>query len=193
MTTPRYTLDKSTGLLTGAPYIPAPDIGGPLAPEIVVVHYTASASAASAVAWLSHADKTYVSAHVVIDKDGTLTQLVPFTRVAWHAGESTWEGRPYCNRYAVGIELVNRGPVLPTFAGPAIRAAHKNDPTKTVRLWEAYPDAQIEALVDLCRTLRYTYGVREIVGHDDVAPRRKQDPGPAFPMELVQRRVFDHA
>lgn len=99
-----------------------------------------------------------VSSHLLIERSGAVTQYVPFDRRAWHAGVSEWCGRSGCNDFSVGIELEGTDTTL-------------------------YADAQYVALVDAIRALRQAYGAiaeDAIVGHADVAPGRKTDPGPAF-------------
>lgn len=99
-----------------------------------------------------------VSAHLLIDRRGELTQFVPFTLRAWHAGESSFRGRPRCNDYSIGIELEGSDAV-------------------------PYEDAQYRALTDVTRLLMQAYPditPDRITGHSDVAPGRKTDPGSAF-------------
>lgn len=99
-----------------------------------------------------------VSAHVLIDRAGGLTQYVPFRRRAWHAGRSEHSGRAACNDFSVGIELEGCDD-LP------------------------YEPAQYERLAQLIESLRHAYASLRgapIVGHSDIAPGRKTDPGPAF-------------
>jgi len=108
-----------------------------------------------------------VSAHVLIARDGTLTQYVPFDRRAWHAGKSEYCGRSSCNDFSVGIELEGTDD-LP------------------------YTDAQYRALSQLIVALRRGYpSLRraEVVGHSDIAPGRKTDPGPAFDWALLEREL----
>jgi len=103
-------------------------------------------------------DGLRVSAHFLIDRSGCLTQFVPCDMRAWHAGVSSWAGRAGCNDFSIGIEL---------------------EGTDT----QPYEDAQYAALVALIEDLRGHYaGLRSggIVGHSDIAPGRKTDPGPAF-------------
>ena len=95
------------------------------------------------------------SAHFLIRRDGALVQFVPCARRAWHAGESSWRGRPRCNDYSIGIEVEGSGNV-------------------------PFTDAQYGSLAALTRALRARYPIGEIVGHSDIAPGRKQDPGPYF-------------
>jgi AmpD protein len=99
-----------------------------------------------------------VSAHLLIERDGTITQYVPFDRRAWHAGASTWRGREKCNDFSIGIELEGTD-------------------------HEPYTDAQYDVLTEVVSTLLSHYpglGAETIAGHCDVAPGRKTDPGPAF-------------
>jgi AmpD protein len=108
-----------------------------------------------------------VSAHVLVARDGTLTQYVSFKRRAWHAGRSAYCGRDACNDFSVGIELEGTDD-LP------------------------YMHVQYERLAALVRALRRAYASLrdgEIVGHSDIAPGRKTDPGPAFDWAALQKRL----
>ena len=96
-----------------------------------------------------------VSAHFVIRRDGELIQFVPCAKRAWHAGESGWKGRTRCNDFSIGIELEGADHV-------------------------PFTDAQYERLAELTRALTERYPIADIVGHSDVAPARKTDPGPQF-------------
>ena len=99
-----------------------------------------------------------VSAHVLIRRNGELVQYVPFTRRAWHAGESRYQSREACNDFAIGIELEGQDD-------------------------EAYEDIQYRRLAELVKLLRGRFpaiGEQDVVGHSDVAPGRKTDPGTAF-------------
>lgn len=96
-----------------------------------------------------------VSAHFLIRRDGELLQFVPCSRRAWHAGASSWKGRARCNDFSIGIELEGTGE-LP------------------------FGDAQYGRLAELTRALRQRYRIADIVGHSDIAPGRKDDPGPSF-------------
>ncbi len=96
-----------------------------------------------------------VSAHFLVQRDGAITQFVPCTKRAWHAGESSWRGRSRCNDFSIGIELEG------TDERP-------------------FESAQYESLADLTRALTLAYAISGVVGHSDVAPGRKSDPGPHF-------------
>lgn len=186
--------------LSALPYRASVNIGGQLrSHDFIVLHYTEGQSAAAAIDWLC-ISRSRVSSHIVIARDGTITQLVPFTTIAWHAGESYWKGTRYLNYYSIGIELDNAGRM--TRNGNVWRASFRKDyPDSEVTIathkfdrkpygWHNYPPEQIQALIDLCRLLVMQYGIKEIVGHDDIRPKAKWDPGPAFPIEYVRVQVF---
>lgn len=162
--------------LAGIRYEPSPNKGGPLTPRLGVIHYTGGSTLSPAVDHMCN-PTSKVSAHVAIGRDGKIVQLVPFNVIAWHAGASVWKGQPACNSYSIGIELVNCG----YLATVGIKAKHKNG--GPVRTWQEYPDVQIQACAMVAQALRTYYGITEWVGHDDIAPSRKSDPGPAFPWD----------
>jgi N-acetyl-anhydromuramoyl-L-alanine amidase len=105
-----------------------------------------------------------VSAHFLIERDGALTQFVSCTRRAWHAGASSWRGRERCNDFSIGVEL---------------------EGTDTL----AYEENQYQILARLTRALRRRYPIADLAGHQDIAPGRKTDPGPAFDWEHFRRLV----
>ncbi len=96
-----------------------------------------------------------VSAHFLIQRRGEITQFVPCSKRAWHAGASAWHGRTACNDFSIGVELEGTD-FLP------------------------FSDQQYAALIRLTRVLKRTYPIREIAGHSDIAPGRKTDPGHEF-------------
>lgn len=132
--------------------------------EFIVIHYTAGDFKTS----LETLTKTEVSAHYLIPPEGgTVYQLVDENRRAWHAGDSQWRGRTWLNSSSIGIELVNSG----------------YEDTPEGRKWFPYSDAQINTLIALLKELKQRHNVHvgNIVGHSDIAPQRKVDPGPTFP------------
>jgi N-acetylmuramoyl-L-alanine amidase len=178
---------KERGWLDGVKRHIAADMGGQLERiDFGVVHYTAGASLAGAEQTLTAKDDSYVSAHLVIARDGDMRQCVSFDRVAYHAGVSEWHGHRNLNTCSVGIELVNPGWYRAGFAAewPILRTTHRNG--GPVRDWYLYPPAQIDALCEVILALKSDYGLREWVGHDHIAPARKFDPGPAFPWARVE-------
>lgn len=158
--------------------------------RFLVVHYTAGATAKSSIDWWKRPAAKGASAHIVIDRDGTIYQCRPFDRTAGHAGASQWvdpkTGVRYrmLNQCSIGIELANAGDNW-QLAGrhtklPPVVARHKfGGPEKK---WEAYPAEQMDALKIVAAALVVRYNLDDVVGHEDIAPGRKVDPGPAFPM-----------
>lgn len=163
----------------------------------IIMHYTASDSAAGSIAWL-RTPAAQASAHVVIDQAGLVTQLVPFDTVAWHCGPSKWGGERHLNQTSIGIELVNPGPVSqlqPGTYGTRKRMYAESEVLHADgRVWAKYPDAQLEAAAEVVRHCFDTYGPMTLLGHSDVCdpPGRKQDPGPAFPWDEFKARVTSH-
>lgn len=174
-------------------------------PSVTVMHFTYGNSAASSAGWFcSPNNQNKSSAHVVIGRDGEVIQCVDFNIRANHAGRSSWRGRSGLNRWAFGIELANWGNLMRQSNGwaswtgkiipNAVEAVHRNgnpDGSRHPIGWEPYTEAQIEAAVGIVQALVKTYGAQEIVGHEDVSPTRKWDPGPAFDMLEFRRRVGD--
>jgi len=103
-----------------------------------------------------------VSAHFLIRRDGELVQFVPCTMRAWHAGKSAWHGRERCNDFSIGVELEGTDEV-------------------------PYTTAQYATLARLVKAIRRRYPVEYVVGHHDIAPGRKTDPGPVFDWSRLRR------
>ena len=143
--------------------------------DTVVLHYTDMPSTATSLERLS--DPLYkVSSHYLIDEDGTIYQLVAEEKRAWHAGESSWQGRSKVNDFSIGIELQNPGHV---------HFLENN-------AWHLYPTTQSQALLSLLTDIasRYPFIRHNTVGHCDISPNRKIDPGPHFNWELLTAKGF---
>ena len=181
----------------------SPNIGGALVkPSLLVMHFTASGATAKGIADYFMRPEVKVSAHITICRDGTVKQVVPFDRIGFHAGKSVWRGRAGCNAFSVGIELCNWGRVQKggdgafrswtnTIVPPAhvAQLRHRNEARD--EFWETYPEAQFQSAVEVARAILAAYpSITEIVGHDDIAPFRKADPGPAFPMDRFRSFVI---
>jgi N-acetylmuramoyl-L-alanine amidase len=140
---------------------PNHDDRGGHAIDMLVLHYTGMPSAKAALERLCD-PAAKVSAHYTIDEDGTVYAHVPEVRRAWHAGLSFWAGEADVNARSIGIELVNPG--------------HEYG-------YRAFADAQIASLITLCHgiLLRHPIPSWRVLGHSDVAPARKEDPGELFP------------
>lgn len=171
------SIDAASGLISGARVMASPNCDARpegCAPELIVVHGISLPPGVFGEGWIDRlftnslpagahpyfAEIAHlrVSAHVLVDRRGALTQYVPFHARAWHAGESSYCGRSECNDFAIGIELEGADDV-------------------------PYEHEQYRALAGVIRALRATYASlsgAEVVGHCDIAPERKTDPGPAF-------------
>ena len=168
-------------------------------PDTIVIHYTAGGSLDSSVNWLINPDAK-ASAHLVIAKDGKVVQLAPFNIKTWHAGISRWKNRKNLNHYSIGIELDNAGLLEKRADGyythfdkkidnaRVVLARHKNQQEE--KAWEAFTEKQIERVEVICQLLAKEYSVKELVGHDDIAPGRKTDPGPAFPLNTIRDKIL---
>jgi N-acetylmuramoyl-L-alanine amidase len=133
--------------------------GAPI--DMVVLHYTGMPKAEEALQRLCD-PRTEVSAHYFVDLDGSILQCVPEARRAWHAGRSFWKGETDINSRSIGIEIVNPG--------------HEHG-------YQPFPDEQIDAVIALVRDIcdRHRIHPWMVLGHSDIAPARKEDPGELFP------------
>jgi N-acetylmuramoyl-L-alanine amidase len=186
-------------------FIKSPSTSGalPQPTKIIVIHFTYGASAKSSANWFKDPANPGSSAHVVVDRNGDVIQCVPFNVIAWHAGNSRLRNLVGLNQHSIGIELANWGYLRQSggswmsYSGVKITnpfiGVHKNgnpDKGHTPIGWEPYPAPQFASTVEIARVLAEAYGVEEIVGHDDIAPGRKWDPGPAFDMARFRNQVF---
>jgi AmpD protein len=174
------------GWLRGVARIPSPNSDerpGGCHPSLVVVHGISLPPGEFGGPWIDRLftntlpadgheyfatiDKLRVSAHALVRRDGEIRQYVPFTRRAWHAGESTWCGRQRCNDFSIGIELEGTDDI-------------------------PYEEPQYATLARLVAALRQAYPTlrdAEVVGHEDIAPGRKTDPGPSFDWARLEREL----
>jgi N-acetylmuramoyl-L-alanine amidase len=143
------------------------------APDMILLHYTGMQSSLAALARLRDENEPRVSAHYFIDEDGTILQLVPEARRAWHAGIARWIGNDDINSCSIGIEIANPGH---EFGYPD------------------FPPHQIAAVVALCRDIVARHKIRadRVLAHSDVAPGRKQDPGEKFPWQQLHKAGVGH-
>ena len=184
------------------PFQKSPHQSDGLTPEYLIMHYTAGASAESSVAWFLNPDAK-ASAHLVIGRNGQITQLVTFDRLAWHAGVSRWADRVGLNQWSIGIELDNAGELVrhpdgwrtkwgrPVNSADVIEGAHKNGGPVTG--WHSYTQEQLEIAQMVAAMLVNQYGLKDVLGHEDIAPGRKTDPGPAFPMSSFRAAAVGRA
>ena len=185
----------------GITFVPSPNTGGKFQspPDTIVIHYTAGGSPESAIETFKN-PSSRTSAHLVLARNGAITQMVPFDNIAWHAGESQYEDRTGFNKYSIGIEIDNagllekRGDRYVSWFGRAytdqevIQAVHRNE--YSPRYWHEYTEVQINLVEDICKVLASHYPVKLILGHEEISPGRKIDPGPAFPLDKIRMRLL---
>lgn len=181
---PRLEVDTSSGLLRGVRRIESPNQDprpAGMEPALIVVHGISlppgafggpwidqlftNSLAADAHPYFTEIGGLRVSSHLLIRRDGAITQYVPFTARAWHAGQSVFEGREACNDFSIGVELEGSDTI-------------------------PYADIQYPVLATVVSALCRAYpqlSLQRIVGHSDIAPGRKTDPGPAFEWERARR------
>lgn len=157
----------------------------------LVIHFTNGASAKSSIDYMR---RKGLSVHLVIDRGGAIYQCRPFNRTAAHAGTSRWvdpnTGKKYvgANNFSIGIELANMGEDIddnPSLTKlPILSLKHRNE--SRVLRWEDFPKAQLASCLDCAKAVVARYNLDDITGHDCIAPERKIDPGPAFPMKAFR-------
>jgi N-acetylmuramoyl-L-alanine amidase len=135
--------------------------------SMIVLHYTGMEDGAAAIARLCDPEAK-VSAHYVIEEDGTVVRMVAEAKRAWHAGRSHWRGTTDINSASIGIEIVNPG--------------HEFG-------YRPFTDAQIAALLPLVAAIKERYAITRgnVIGHSDIAPSRKRDPGELFPWSKLAK------
>ena len=149
-------------------WTPSPNFGERTLPvSMLVLHYTGMKTGASAIDWLANPEPK-VSAHYVVDEDGQLVHMVREEQRAQHAGLSHWRGITDVNSASIGIEIVNPG--------------HEFG-------YRPFPEEQMDTVTQLVAEIVRTYSIepRNVVGHSDVAPARKQDPGELFDWERLAK------
>ncbi|MDC3127737.1 N-acetylmuramoyl-L-alanine amidase [Candidatus Pelagibacter bacterium] len=140
--------------------------------KFIIIHYTGMQSKIESIKRLT-SSKSKVSCHYLIDRGGKIMRLVDDKKVAWHAGKSRWKRFVNLNHNSIGIELINKG--------------HKHG-------YQNYTNTQINSLIKLCLYLRKKFKINKsnILGHSDISPQRKQDPGEKFPWKkLNQKKIGD--
>ena len=136
--------------------------------KFIIFHYTGMKKETNAINKLTN-NKSKVSSHYFIKKNGEILNLVPDLYIAWHAGISSWKKTKFLNKYSIGIEISNTG--------------HKYKK-------ESYNRKQISSLLKLSRTLIKKYKIKSefILGHSDISPDRKKDPGENFPWRYFSKK-----
>ncbi len=135
--------------------------------KYVIIHYTGMQSEIASIKRLKN-PRSKVSTHYLINRNGKIIQMVKDENIAWHAGKSKWKNLKNLNRYSIGIELVNKG--------------HQYG-------YQKFHNSQIKNLIKLCLNLKKKYSIKKenFLGHSDIAPLRKSDPGEKFPWEKLSK------
>ena len=162
---------------------------------MIILHYTAGMDAISSAKFLVKPD-VKASAHVVIGRDGQVIQMVPFNIEAWHAGKSSYGGRNELNHYSIGIELDNAGELQRVGDRYYSSFGREYSPDQVytteeegrARYWHSFTEGQFATTEEICRLLKECYGIKYLVRHSDITPR-KTDPGPAFPFDELRKRL----
>ena len=173
--------------------------------DTIIIHYTAGNSTKIAVRVLTN-PKPNASAHMVVGREGKVIQLADLNVITWHAGKSGYvfpdKKRGYFNKYSIGIEIANDG-FLTKKDGKyynwykkevsedlVYEGRHKNFPQTRSLLWHTYTDEQIKKVYDICKAIIKEYpSIKYILGHDEISPGRKADPGPAFPIDDLRKKM----
>ncbi len=179
-------IDPSSHLIMGVHYVPSPNADerpAQCSPTVIVIHNISlppnkfggpyieqlftNQLDPEAHPYFKEIGDQKVSAHVLIRRDGEVIQFVPFNQRAWHAGESFYEGKEECNDFSIGVEL---------------EGTDDQDYEK-----EQY--AVLATLIDSLRIVYPSVSKHRIVGHSDIAPHRKTDPGPVFNWERLKKEL----
>ena len=136
--------------------------------KFIIIHYTGMKSEKAAIDRLTNI-QSQVSSHYFTSKNGNITLLVPELYIAWHAGKSKWKDKSFLNKNSIGIEITN----------PGHRFEYKN-----------FTNKQINSIVILIKYLlnKYKISKKNVLGHSDIAPDRKKDPGEKFPWEYLAKK-----
>ncbi len=187
--------------LTSVPFVRANSSGGRQLARVIILHDTADRPTRSqdTVSWFAN-KKCRVSAHVVVGRDGSVTQMVDFDRKAWHAGRSSFKGRRGVNSFGVGIEIDNPGKL--SKSGRAWFTGRKEKPISGIEkastkqhgsgYWLPYTPEQVETVIEICKSLVKEYPtIKDISTHWEISPGRKIDTNPLFPVDDVKTAVFN--
>ncbi|HSW75721.1 MAG TPA: N-acetylmuramoyl-L-alanine amidase [Candidatus Saccharimonadales bacterium] len=170
--------------------------GNPQKPTYIILHYTAMCTFSGAVKFFQKPD-TKVSAHYVVGPQGEIVEMVDPELQAAHAGVSSWKDKEGLNVHSIGIEIVNPG-YSEKDSEPCSKKCpewSKEDGVKipgSDKIWYKFTPAQIETVIQLCKHLMEKYNIPQenVIGHGDIAPGRKVDPGPLFPWkDLCQHDI----
>ena len=135
--------------------------------KFVILHYTGMQSEIESIKKLKDPNSS-VSCHYLINRKGKIIQMVSENKTAWHAGKSKWKKFKNLNENSIGIELVNKGSEFG---------------------YQSFPNVQVRKLIQLCKKIKKKYKIKDenFLGHSDIAPLRKKDPGEKFPWKMLSK------
>ena len=136
--------------------------------KFVIIHYTGMQSEIESLSKLKN-NKSNVSCHYLIDRNGDIYKMIDDAKVAWHAGKSKWKNIINLNKHSIGIEIQNKGHFIN---------------------YQSFPKKQISSLIILIKSLLKKYKIKKnnVLGHSDIAPLRKKDPGEKFPWNFLSSK-----
>ena len=179
-------------------YLPTKSAGGSIDPQLIVLHSSLGRTLKQTVEILL-SSSVDASMHFLIDRDGALVQMVPANRAAWHAGISRWGELEHLNQHSISIGFINQGQIKKDELGTFKDGTGAVVPADDVQMiedamgtsyWHRYTGPQLAVAQALASVLVKQYKIRAITGHCVVSPRRKTDPGPAFPMGAFGKEVL---
>lgn len=169
-------------------FVPSLNHGSQLkAHRFIILHASGGPDLQSALEW-SIDPISKISSHILIGREGEVVQLISFDQSAWHAGSSEWDGTSNLNEHSIGVELINAGFCQPSggewissfgkkYIKDELIFPEENSPGVG---WQAFTAIQLQTAAKVCAALQQSYPIEQILGHEQVSPERKWDPGPAF-------------
>ena len=175
------------------------DADGTLDPRFVVIHFTTGTNMMSTVHTFLNPENG-VSTHLLVGRSGQVIQFVPFDKIAFHCGLSTWEGERFLNRFSIGIEVDNAGYLRKSPSGYTSRGKlipegqyefRRHWKEQGVRAWQTFTDEQLKVVENIVRALKKKYPtIEEILGHDMVNLINRLDPGPLYPLGELRESIL---
>lgn len=175
-------------------YQKSPNQSGLITPRYLIIHATGGRSFQKSVNYLCK-KSSKVSAHFVIGRGGEVAQLVDADRKAWHAGRSSWNGLKGLNSHSLGLELDNSGKLTLQEDGVyktwfKTTVLEENVVCIDGEYYHKYTDTQLETLYEVSKVLIEEYELEDVLGHFEIAPKRKVDPYVSFNMKAFRKKLF---
>ncbi|MBN2776906.1 MAG: N-acetylmuramoyl-L-alanine amidase [Bacteroidales bacterium] len=174
-------------------------------PDTIIIHYTGGNSLRAAVNTLKN-PKIKASAHMVVSREAEVVQMADLNVITWHAGTSSYifpdHTKQTFNKYSIGIEISNDGYLTKkgskfynsfsqeVSADFVFEGTHRNSDRVSLKYWHTYSEVQVKKVYEICEALIKEYPtIKYILGHEEIAPTRKVDPGPAFPLDDLRKQM----